>query len=318
MRRVALALAGALLSPCAAFSGAGAARAEPPSCTQYDSLGFCVVAAQTEPTAPAQPVSNGTSPSSTSSPTPCILTATGATIPCQEGQAWWVQSMQCFASVLAEQPPKEAAVWAGHTDGAIYLCTFFSGGRSFPGTNGFTFWSASPPAGPATVDPVQLARQALRTLTVPAPTMGRYPAGTMQDGRPFTVVGASTWFWTDPDGFRPLSARADAGGVWAQVTVTPTLLTFAPGDGAATVSCPGPGVAWKQGDGVWAASPAGCDYRYPHSSIHQPGGQVTASYGIEWSVTWTSSTGAGGTLPGLTTTSSETFAVAEMESVVFR
>jgi hypothetical protein len=69
---------------------------------------------------------------------------------------------------------------------------------------------------------------------------------------------------------------------------------------------------------VWAPSPVGCDYRYPHSSIHQPDQQVTATYSIRWSITWTSSTGASGTLPNLTTTSNATFAVAEVEAVVTR
>jgi hypothetical protein len=113
-----------------------------------------------------------------------------------------------------------------------------------------------------------------------------------------------------------LRARADAGGVWAEVTVTPAALSFTPGDGAAAVSCRGPGVAWQRSDGVWSPSPAGCHYRYPHSSIHQPDRQVTATYAIQWAVAWTSSTGASGTLPDLTTTSAATFAVAEVEAVV--
>jgi hypothetical protein len=295
------------------------ARADSPSCRQYDSLGFCVVTAE-------QPGSNeGTSrppvsgSGGSSSNVTCTVIPAGTVVPCQASQGWWIQTMQCYAEALTEQPPLDDPVWGGHSDGAIYLCTFFTGGRAFPGTDGFTFWSANPPAGPGVaVDPAQLARQALQTLTLPAPTSDRYPAGTLQDGRPFTVVGAYTWFWTDPGGFRPMTARADAGGVWAQVTVTPTALTFTPGDGSAVVTCGGPGVAWQQGDGIWAASPTGCDYRYPHSSINQPGGEVTATYGIQWSVTWTSSTGAGGVLPGLTTTSNSTFAVAEVESVVVR
>ena len=319
MRRIALALAGALLCLCAS---AAAAAADPASCQLYDSHGLCVVGAEAagdEGETTAQPAaidptgSTGSAPAAT-----CTVAPSGAVVPCQEGQAWWVQDMQCYAQVMADQPPLSSPVWGGHTDGAIYVCTFYTGGRAFPGTNGFTFWSATAPAGPAAVDPAVLARQALSSLTVPSPTSGRYPAGTMRDGLPFTVVNAYTWFWTDPASFRVLTARADAGGVWAQVTVTPTALSFTPGDGAAAVSCPGPGVAWQPGDGVWAASPAGCDYRYPDSSIHQPDGQVTATYSIQWSVTWTSSTGASGTLPGLTTASNTTFAVAEVESVVIR
>ena len=143
------------------------------------------------------------------------------------------------------------------------------------------------------MNPVDLAQRALKTLVIPSPTTGRYPAGRLRDGRPYTVVNAYTWYWSNPGSFTVLSARANVGGVWSQVTVTPARLLFTPGDGAPTVSCNGPGVAWNRGDGVWAASPAGCDYRYPHSSIHEPLGVVTATYGIQWRVTWTSSTGAG-------------------------
>jgi hypothetical protein len=318
MRRVTVLLVGVLLGVFAQGVFSTIAAADPAACQQYDSHGICVVQAgsgESGGQVATQPVAAG---DGSSSGAICTLKASGAAIPCQEGPAWWVQSMQCYAQVMSEQPPRDSPVWGGHTDGAIYSCTFYTGGRALPGTNGFSFWSATAPAGPAAVDPAVLAQQALRTLTVPAPTTGRYPAGTMQDGRPFTVVNAYTWFWTEPGSFRELTARADAGGVWAQVTVAPTALSFTPGDGAAAVSCPGPGVAWRPSDGVWAPSPVGCDYRYPHSSIHQPDQQVTATYSIRWSITWTSSTGASGTLPNLTTTSNATFAVAEVEAVVTR
>jgi hypothetical protein len=314
MRRVTAALLGVLLS----FWGQSGvpAAAGPAACQQYNAHGICVVEAESAEQPVTRPVATGSGSGDGRPDAPCTLDPTGAAIPCQEGPSWWVQSLQCYAQLMPEQPPKDSPVWGGHTDGAIYACTFFTGGGAFPGTNGFSFWSASPPAGPAAVDPAVLAEQALRTLTIPAPTTGRYPAGTMQDGQPFTVVNAYTWFWTDPDSFRTLTARADAGGVWAQVTVTPTALSFDPGDGAAAVACPGPGVAWQRSDGVWAPSPAGCHYRYPHSSIDQPDQQVTATYGIRWSVAWTSSTGASGTLPDLTTSSTATFAVAEVQAVV--
>ena len=158
----------------------------------------------------------------------------------------------------------------------------------------------------------------MKSLTIPAPTTGRYPAGTLADGRPYGVVRAFTWFWTSPASFRVLTARASAAGLWSQVTVRPAALTFTPGDGSAAVSCAGPGVAWVAGDGPWAPSPAGCQYQYPRSSIHDAGGVVTATYGIRWSITWSSSDGESGTLPDLTTTAASTFAVAEVESVVVK
>ena len=323
MRRVALVLVGALLGVYAQTLHPSAAMADPPaSCRQYSFHGICMVEAESNGSGD-QPASEPVVTSSGSgagggAAASCTLEASGTVVPCQEGGARWVQSMQCYVQLLAEQPPRDAPVWGGRTDGAIYTCTFYSGVEGFPGTNGFPFWSATEPAGPPAVDPAVLAEQALRSLTIPAPTTGRYPAGTMQDGQPFTVVNAYTWFWTDPGSFRALTARADAGGVWVQVEVTPTALSFTPGDGAAAVSCPGPGEAWQRGDGVWAPSPAGCHYRYPHSSIRQPDRRVTATYGISWSVAWTSSTGASGTLPDLTTSSDSTFAVAEVQAVVTR
>jgi hypothetical protein len=321
MRGVAAGLAVAVLTWCLLVVNASFALGAPAVCQQYDSHGICVVQAETggsttaPSTQPAAAVSDDGGGGDATEPR-CTLAPSGAPVPCQDGDAWWVQSMQCYAHLLAEQPPKETAVWGGHTDGAIYLCTLYSRGAGFPGTNGFSFWSATVPAAPPVIDPVVLARQALRTLTIPAPTPGRYPAGHLQDGQPFTVVNAYTWFWTDPASFQILTARADAGAVSAEVTVTPTALSFTPGDGGETVSCSGPGVPWQPTNGVWAPSPAGCDYRYPHSSIHEPGEEVTAVYGIEWSIAWTSSTGASGTLPTLTTTSSSSFAVAEVQSVV--
>jgi hypothetical protein len=320
VRRVAVGLVGMLLSVCAFVVSPPEAVAAPASCQQFDSQGLCVVEAGSggstrEPsTSPVGSVPD--SVDSAGAAANCTLAPSGKTIPCQDGAGWWVQSLQCYAQLMAEQPPKDAAVWGGHTDGAIYLCTLYSNGQGFPGTNGFPFWSATAPAGPAAVDPAVLAEQALRTLTIPTPTTGRYPAGTLQGGQPFTVVNAYTWFWTDAGTFQPLTATADAGGVWAQVTVTPTSLSFSPGDGSAAVSCPGPGVAWQRTDGVWARSPAGCDYRYPRSSIHESDQEVTAVYGIQWSVEWTSSTGASGTLPQLATSSSASFAVAEVQALV--
>jgi hypothetical protein len=319
VRRVAAGLIVTALTVCLVALDMSIATGAPAACQQYDSHGMCVVQAETGGGAtvppPTQPVSADSDGGSEVTAPRCTAVSSGAEVPCQDGDAWWVQSMQCYVKAIAEQPPKGTAVWGGHTDGAIYSCTLHSG-PNIPGTNGFAFWSATVPAAPPVIDPAALAQQALQTLTIPAPTTERYPAGVLQDGRPFTVVNAYTWFWTESGTFRVLSARAAAGGVSAEVTVTPTALSFTPGDGAMAVSCAGPGVPWRPADGVWAESPAGCDYRYPHSTIHESDQEVTAVYSIRWTVSWTSSTGASGTLPELTTTSNASFAVAEVQSVV--
>src|SRR5947208_1442822 len=138
MQRLAVALTGALLSLFTALTDLGTAEAAPPSCRQYDSIGFCVVGAQQDGGDGVVPTNSGAG--STSTNASCTLRTSGAVIPCQEGAAWWVQSMQCYAQVMSEQPPKDSAVWGGHTDGAIYTCTFYTDGRGFRGVNGFSFW----------------------------------------------------------------------------------------------------------------------------------------------------------------------------------
>jgi len=317
MSRLRLILASALAIFVVLPASVGSAA--PAECQQYTAHGFCVVTAGTDdsegqsPTSPSQSSEGGTTPAAA-----CTETRLGVTVPCSDASGWWSQAKQCYVRPLDNPPPFDSPMWGGRTDGALYFCTPFTNGLSFPGTNGYTFWSATPPAGPAAVDPAVLAQQALDTVVLPSPTAGRYPAGTLSDGRPYTVVNAHTWFWTDAAAYRPTSARADAGGVWAEVTVTPTALTFTPGDGAATVSCTGPGTAWQPAAGVWSPSPSGCDYSYSRSSLQQPDGKVSAVYGIRWSVSWRSSTGATGTLPPLTTTSTAAFAVVEAQTVVTR
>lgn len=268
----------------------------------------CVVVVTNDP-----PASSSTT-SSNGGPEQCEWTVAQRSVPCQSDQGWWSASLQCYVELAQPQPPQTASVWQGHKTGAIYRCLL----PKCPDVSCATqVWLAQPPPGMAAT-PEQVAQRALASVSLARPTTGRYPTGRLRDGRPFALTRAYTWYWTDPATFTSRTARAAVGGVWAQVTVTPTALTFSPGDGGATVSCAGPGVAWQQGDGVWAPSPAGCDYRYPHSSINEPNQQVTATYGIEWSVTWVGSGGASGTLTVAPTTSTSTFVVAEAEAVVIK
>lgn len=245
----------------------------------------------------------------------CTETPPGRAVPCTSVFGSWDQGQQCYLKLADPQPPKTNPVWDGHTGGAIYACTVASAvvGGGFPGTGVGLLWAA--PAAPA-VDYQALAKSALAKLVIPGPSTGRYPAGRLQDGRPYTAVSTYTWFWTDAAAWHPLQARAAQGPAWAQVTVTPSALTVTPGDGAAPVGCSGPGTVWQRSFGAYAASPSGCDYRYPHSSIDAPGQEVTGTYAITWTPTWTSSAGAGGTLPAVTTTATAAFVVAEVESVV--
>ncbi len=157
---------------------------------------------------------------------------------------------------------------------------------------------------------------------MPAPVPAHYPTGTLREnGHPYTLVNANTWFWTDPGAWQPVSKTVTAGAVWGTATATPVSLSFTPGDGARTVTCPGPGTAFKATVDTWVSpvNPQGCSYRYPHSSYGVGGDdQVTATYTITWRVDWTGSDGTSGTFNNLQTQTASRFSVAELQTVVTR
>lgn len=171
-------------------------------------------------------------------------------------------------------------------------------------------WLPGPePAGPT---PEALARRALASLTLPSPVMRRSPTEANSDGGvPYTWVILWTWYWTEPASWKVLQARAQAGPVWAEVTVTPVRMVYTAGDGAKPVQCAGPGRAWTEADGNAAPSAGGCGYRYRRVSQ----APVTATLSIDWEVTWRGAGGTGGTLPAMQTDASASFTVQQIQVV---
>lgn len=175
---------------------------------------------------------------------------------------------------------------------------------------------------PADPSPATLAQQASDSFLLPSPVWGRFPAFTLADGRPYTVVKTHMWFWTDAASWKPLSARAQAGANWAQVTATPVALGLIPGDGAGEVWCAAPGRPFDPVRDAYPASwvpqpePDGCDYTYPRSTRGYPAEMLTATLQIRWELAWSGSGGTSGTLTSRTTSTDSTFMVAEAQAVV--
>ncbi len=157
---------------------------------------------------------------------------------------------------------------------------------------------------------------------MPAPVPSHYPSGTLkEDGHPYTLVNANTWFWTDPATWQPVSKTVSAGPVWGKATATPVSLSFTPGDGSRTMTCLGPGSPFVANQQTWVApvNPQGCSYRYPNNSLGVGGDdQVTSTYTITWRVDWTGSDGTSGTFNNLQTQTASRFAVAELQTVITR
>ncbi len=209
----------------------------------------------------------------------------------------------CSVYRMEPQPPHSDPIWAGHLDGAIYLrgCNWWA-----PGFRQVVWRPAPPPR----LTPQQLAERALATLTLPAPQLQTSPGGSSAGAVPSTWVNLWTWYWTAPGSWHPLSATAALDGVSATVTVTPKVLTFQPGQGAAGVTCAGPGRAWTAADGNSAPSGGGCGYMYRHTST-----LVRPVVAIRWAVTWQGSDGTTGQLPQMTTQAATALRVEQIQVV---
>ena len=163
-------------------------------------------------------------------------------------------------------------------------------------------------------DPAVLAQQARAELTLPQPAAHLSPGESNSDpaygGLPYTWVGLATWFWVSE--WQPVSRTVELRGVSATVTATPAGLEFDPGDGRGSVSCAGPGRPWSDADGADMPS-SGCGYVYRAVTADGP---LTATTSVQWSVSWSSNTGAGGTFPAGVSSASASFLVEQIQVVV--
>lgn len=173
-------------------------------------------------------------------------------------------------------------------------------------------------AGPTVVLPTpgELAERARRQLVLPLPAPGLSPKMRLDDGREATLVNENTWVWTDPGVWGERTERVRVGPVWAEVTARPKRMRFDSGM-RQRVTCDGPGTPYDRSYGMHAASPD-CGLVYGRSSEGMPNGETRAEYAITWSVSWRGSTGAtdeGGELPDMISRASESFVVAEAQSL---
>jgi hypothetical protein len=113
-----------------------------------------------------------------------------------------------------------------------------------------------------------------------------------------------------------VSGSTSAGGVSVTVQAVPERLVVNAGDGSEAIVCLGPQPAVTQA--TYRPDIEGCSHRYRDSSAMAPNGEtfpLVAS--IVWHASWLASTGEGGDLGYISTTSAvRDLAVAEIQSVV--
>jgi hypothetical protein len=257
----ALLLAAAALLPAAGL-GAGSASAAP----QLESGGSCHY----------QPVNGGYQ-------WVCTNTTGTPGAPGSGGHGGGAKSA-CTLTPLSQQQAQFLGLqWPapkGHTWDAI-TCP---GNQAFGGVTLVNNATGAP-----AVTPQQLSQIAIGELIIPelnaktAPPRGR-------DG----LVGLPEWFWIPGGAWGAVhSPRVTAGPVWAQATAVPTKIIFNPGGGLPSVTCHGPGTAYRSALPL-ADQHTACSYTYDQPSAGQPGNAYAASVTVLWNVFWVGSGGAGG------------------------
>lgn len=182
---------------------------------------------------------------------------------------------------------------------------------SSQGSLGGQLVQVSTSTGAPAISPVDLLKIAIGELSVPtlaartAPPLGK-------NG----LVGLPEWFWVPRSEWRKVSITVTAGPVWADAVASPTSLTFAPGGGLSSVACAGPGAEFSAGRPA-SAQHTDCSFKYLQPSTGQPGSAYQASLVVTWTISWTGSGGAGGTVTtGYTTGTAFPVRIAQAESVV--
>ncbi|WP_369368803.1 ATP/GTP-binding protein [Streptomyces sp. CG4] len=181
------------------------------------------------------------------------------------------------------QLPAGSPLWDGHSpgDGAVYtrICPLAQAAAGAVGLMGpsQTFWSATAPV--ATVDPAQLAQQALDKMTLLGPDI----ANPAANGK--YLIGMPMWMWVHESTttYGPNSASASAGGVTVTAVAKVSRIDWKMGDGSA-VTCNGPGTAYSASYGK-QESPT-CGHTYSSTSATQAGGKYTVAAIATWTVNW--------------------------------
>lgn len=158
----------------------------------------------------------------------------------------------------------------------------------------------------------QLARDVvIARLPAPVPRTAP-PAGA-------AVVNSNVWFWTETSAWEGVSVTAwvptPEGVLWSTTTAIPARLWLVPNaPDSAAVGCSGPGRPWTPIDGDDVPSP--CSITFLHDSSLAPAGRFPSLMAIDWAISWTASTGSGGSLTGHRTTSSLPIRVSEIQALV--
>lgn len=280
------ALVAALVAAMLIGNAASAGATEPGQCVNYSPLGYCI---DWDVPTPGGPPSGGGGGGSTDE-----VVCYWVTIPddLAEDPTIW------FDFNLTPPPEGVTVVWQS------WECS--------DGSATFAFrWII--PATPANL--AAIARGQLLG-TMPQPSVNSSPpVGTASIVEVPVFVEVTNWTGVVTD-------SECAGGLCVTVTATPAL-TFFPGEtGSSPIACAGSGTRYDSGGGSaesQASADGGCAYAYRYrTAVDGRPAAWPGSVSVTWTMTWTASTGASGSLPAVTRSTLLPRAVREVQTVVVR
>jgi len=234
-------------------------------------------------------------------------------ISCGNGERYWSNNRQCYVGMVTGEWPTRPAQYS--QEAGYYFCASvqFTGGGGVDDDWTY-FWSETVPPGLTVLTPGAAAAQLIATFQLRGIDIGMAPEVNPAWGHRRSYVGIPVWLWVEnpqPLTWGPYTETATLGGQTITATAQVTSVRWDMGDGAAEV-CGGTGTRYTAGYGV-TDSPT-CGHRFHRTSEAQSGDRFTVTATSQWVVTWTSLSGAGGTV-NLTTASSVPLEINELQTV---
>ena len=278
--RIAVIAAAAVVAFPSALS---AQAAEPGECIRRDPQGYCLEWDVTTPGTPGTPGGSGGGPAPE-----CYWVTIDDELP---------EDPTIFVDFGLEEPPEGVPI--------LWQSWECSDGRA---TFNFRWVIAPTPGALAETVRGRLIGQLPQPVVESSP-----PAGTA------SIIGVPAFVavvnWTGV-----VTETECAGGLCVTVTATPQL-TFRPGEpGAPTVQCAGSGTRFAPDAGTpeaQASSPGACTWTY--TTRTGANGRPSAWPGqasVSWSISWTATTGASGSLAAVTRSTDVPRPVAEVQTVI--
>ena len=278
--RIAVIAAAAVVAFASALS---AQAAEPGECIRRDPQGYCLEWDVTTPGTPGTPGGSGGGPAPE-----CYWVTIDDELP---------EDPTIFVDFGLEEPPEGVPI--------LWQSWECSDGRA---TFNFRWVIAPTPGALAETVRGRLIGQLPQPVVESSP-----PAGTA------SIIGVPV-FVTVVNWTGVVTQTECAGGLCVTVTATPRL-TFRPGEpGAPTVQCSGSGTRFAPDAGTpeaQASSPGACTWTY--TTRTGANGRPSAWPGqasVSWSISWTATTGASGSLAAVTRSTDVPRPVAEVQTVI--